>query len=47
MLAFLASAPEQLSSLDVQAIRAIGDFVDQLIQKQVILLTELPEALQQ
>jgi hypothetical protein len=45
--AFLENAREQLSSSDVETIRVIEDLVDVLIQKKLILLTDLPQAAQQ
>jgi 5S rRNA maturation endonuclease (ribonuclease M5) len=45
--AFLDAARNQLSSSDTETIRVIEDIVDVLIQKKVILLTDLPEAAQQ
>ena len=45
--AFLENAREQLSSSDAETIRVIEDLVDVLIQKKLILLTDLPQAAQQ
>jgi hypothetical protein len=44
---FLKNARERLSSSDAETIRVIEDLVDVLIQKKVILLTDLPAAAQQ
>lgn len=45
--AFLEAAKDQLSSSDTETIRVIEDLVDLLIQKKLILLTDLPLAAQQ
>lgn len=45
--AFLEAAKDQLSSSDTETIRVIEDLVDLLIQKKLILLTDLPIAAQQ
>jgi hypothetical protein len=42
--AFLEAAKDQLSSSDTETIRVIEDLVDLLIQKKVIVLTDLPLA---
>jgi len=47
MRAFLAEAKDQLLSSDSETIRVIEDIVDLLIQKKLILLTDLPQAAQQ
>ena len=44
--AFLEAAKSQLSSSDTETIRVIEDLVDLLIQKKLILLTDLPIAAQ-
>ncbi|MGB5340350.1 MAG: hypothetical protein WBO06_14795 [Gammaproteobacteria bacterium] len=44
---FLEMAKEQLLSSDSETIRVIEDLVDALIQKKLILLTDLPLAAQQ
>ncbi|MDH3899563.1 MAG: hypothetical protein OEU51_00790 [Gammaproteobacteria bacterium] len=44
---FLESARAHLSSSDAETIRVIEDLVDVLIQKQLLLLTDLPPAAQQ
>jgi hypothetical protein len=45
--AFLDNARERLSSSDAETIRVIEDLVDVLIQKKLIMLTDLPPAAQQ
>ena len=45
--AFLEAAKDQLSSSDTETIRVIEDLVDLLIQKKLILLTDLPLAARQ
>lgn len=45
--AFLEEAKDQLSSSDTETIRVIEDLVDLLIQKKLILLTDLPIAAQE
>ena len=45
--AYLELARSQLSSSDTETIRVIEDLVDLLIEKKLILLTDLPEAAQQ
>jgi len=45
--AFLEVTKEQLLSSDSETIRVIEDLVDALIQKKLILLTDLPLAAQQ
>ncbi|MGB5338645.1 MAG: hypothetical protein WBO06_06080 [Gammaproteobacteria bacterium] len=45
--AFLRAARAQLSSSDAETIRVIEDLVDVLIQKKLILPTDLPVAAQQ
>ena len=45
--AFLEAAKHQLSSSDTETIRVIEDLVDVLIQKKLLLLTDLPAAAQQ
>ena len=45
--AFLDAAKDQLSSSDSETIRVIEDLVDLLIQKKLIVLTDLPHAAQQ
>ena len=47
VMAFLEAAKDQLSSSDTETIRVIEDLVDLLIQKKLILLTDLPLAAQQ
>lgn len=47
VMAFLEAAKNQLSSSDTGTIRVIEDLVDLLIQKKLILLTDLPIAAQQ
>lgn len=44
--AFLSRARHQLSSSDSETIRVIEDLVDVLIQKKLLLLTDLPQAAQ-
>ena len=44
---FLQHAKNELSSSDADTIRVIEDLVDVLIQKKVILLTDLPVPAQQ
>lgn len=44
---FLERAKNQLQTSDAETIRIIEDLVDLLIQKKLILLTDLPEAAQQ
>jgi hypothetical protein len=44
---FLRAARAQLSSSDTETIRVIEDLIDVLIQKKLILLTDLPVAAQQ
>lgn len=44
---FLEAAKDQLSSSDTETIRVIEDLVDLLIQKKLILLTDLPLAARQ
>ncbi len=44
---FLELAKNQLQTSDAETIRVIEDLVDLLIQKKVILLTDLPDAAQQ
>lgn len=44
--AFLEAARRQLSSSDSETIRVIEDLVDVLIEKKLILLTDLPQAAQ-
>lgn len=44
---FLEAAKNQLQTSDAETIRVIEDLVDTLIQKKMILLTDLPEAAQQ
>lgn len=44
---FLALAKNQLETSDVETIRVIEDLVDLLIQKKIIVLTDLPDAAQQ
>ncbi|MEN8108530.1 MAG: hypothetical protein ABFS22_11060 [Pseudomonadota bacterium] len=44
--AFLSRARYQLSSSDTETIRVIEDLVDVLIQKKLLLLTDLPQAAQ-
>ena len=46
VLAYLELARSQLSSSDTETIRVIEDLVDLLIEKKLILLTDLPEAAQ-
>ena len=45
--AFLRAARAQLSTSDTETIRVIEDLIDVLIQKELILLTDLPVAAQQ
>jgi len=45
--AFLEAAKHQLSSSDTETIRVIEDLVDILIQKKLLLFTDLPAAAQQ
>jgi hypothetical protein len=45
--AFLDSARQALTSSDSETIRVIEDLIDVLIQKQLILLTDLPHPAQQ
>lgn len=45
--AFLETARDRLSTSDSETIRVIEDIVDVLIQKKLILLTDLPLAAQQ
>ncbi len=47
ILAYLELARNQLSSSDTETIRVIEDLVDLLIEKKLILLTDLPDAAQQ
>ena len=47
VLEFLQRAKNELSSSDVDTIRVIEDLVDVLIQKKIILLTDLPVPAQQ
>ena len=44
---FLELAKNQLETSDTETIRVIEDLVDLLIQKKMILLTDLPDAAQQ
>ena len=44
--AFLMAARARLSSSDSETIRVIEDLVDVLIKKELILLTDLPDAAQ-
>ncbi|UCC56235.1 MAG: hypothetical protein JSU75_00150 [Gammaproteobacteria bacterium] len=44
---FLESARAHLSSTDSETIRVIEDLIDVLIQKKLLLLTDLPLAAQQ
>ena len=44
---FLEAARNQLSSSDSETIRVIEDLVDLLIEKKLILFTDLPRAAQQ
>jgi hypothetical protein len=44
--AFLNTARDHLSSSDSETIRVIEDLIDVMIQKKLILLTELPQAAQ-
>lgn len=44
---FLTAAKDQLSSSSVETIRVIEDLVDLLIQKKLILITDLPLDAQQ
>lgn len=44
--AFLARARQQLSHSDTETIRVIEDLVDVLIEKKLLLLTDLPQAAQ-
>ena len=43
---YLEDAMKQLSSSDTETIRVIEDLVDLLIEKKLILLTDLPAAAQ-
>jgi hypothetical protein len=45
--AFLEAARNQVSSSDSETIRVIEDLVDLLIEKKLILFTDLPRAAQQ
>ncbi len=45
--AFLNAAKQALTSSDTDTIRVIEDLIDVLIQKKLILLTDLPHAAQQ
>ena len=45
--AFLEAAKDQLSSSDAETIRVIEDLVDLLIQKKLIVFTDLPPAARQ
>jgi hypothetical protein len=45
--AFLDAARQALTSSDVETIRVIEDLIDVLIQKKIILPTDLPVAAQQ
>jgi hypothetical protein len=45
--AFLEAAKHQLSSSDTETIRVIEDLLDVLIEKKLLLLTDLPAAAQQ
>jgi hypothetical protein len=47
VIAFLEAARNQLSSSDAETIRVIEDLVDVLIEKKVLLLTDLPQPAQQ
>jgi hypothetical protein len=47
VLEFLQHAKNELSSSDADTIRVIEDLVDVLIQKKLILLTDLPVPAQQ
>jgi len=47
VLEFLEKAKQELSSTDADTIRVIEDLVDVLIQKKLILLTDLPVPAQQ
>jgi len=47
VVAFLEAARNQLSSSDAETIRVIEDLVDVLIEKKLLLLTDLPHAAQQ
>lgn len=47
VLAYLEMVRNQLSSSDTETIRVIEDLVDLLIEKKLILLTDLPDAAQQ
>ena len=47
VLEFLQHAKDELSLSDTDTIRVIEDLVDVLIQKKLILLTDLPVAAQQ
>jgi hypothetical protein len=47
VIAFLEAARTQLSSSDTETIRVIEDLVDVLIEKKVLLLTDLPRAARQ
>ncbi len=47
VIAFLEAARNQLSSSDAETIRVIEDLVDVLIEKKVLLLTDMPPAAQQ
>lgn len=44
--AFFARARQQLSHSDTETIRVIEDLVDVLIEKKLLLLTDLPQAAQ-
>lgn len=43
---FFARARQRLSSSDAETIRVIEDLVDVLIEKKLLLLTDLPQAAQ-
>ena len=45
--AYLELAKNQLSSSDTETIRVIEDLVELLVEKKLIMLTDLPEAAQQ
>ena len=47
VLAYLELARNQLSSSDTETIRVIEDLVDLLIEKKLIVMTDLPDAAQQ
>ena len=47
VLGFLQQAKRELSSTDADTIRVIEDLVDLLVQKKLILLTDLPLPAQQ